>query len=309
MPARGTYAGAITSPASATQAELDSIVARFSASPERAKQDLRDWFGNDPATAMPLAVRSIGRNPGDPASGFLALLVIGDQRYIPWLTNPASLPRDEAFQAARVFSVRDVRFFVSLAAWASDSLSQARLMYILDLVEDLGATNVMTSWLVLLARSCGGKVRQRAVRILCQAGANPLFVDRELRSEDPRVRANAVEGLWSASSGAARSLLEQASHDKNHRVAANALLGLFLQGDAGAIERMIEMTRASSPHFRGAAAWALGQTGHAKAWSALQALLKDRDTRVREAAERWLTAIPRPSEAGPDAPATVPRGF
>jgi HEAT repeat protein len=141
--------------------------------------------------------------------------------------------------------------------------------------------------------------------IMCQTGSNPLLVERQLRSPDPRVRANAVESLWTVATPASRGLLEYATQDVHHRVALNALVGLFMQGDANALERMKVHASQGTPAFRIAAAWALGLTGKAEAWHTLDALRHDPVEQVRESALRALEKVPKPSPGA--RPETVPQ--
>jgi HEAT repeat protein len=103
--------------------------------------------------------------------------------------------------------------------------------------------------------------------------------------------------------------LEFATQDPHHRVAINALVGLFQQGDASAIERLSNHARHGSPAFRIAAAWALGLTGKPEAWPALNALRDDPVPHVRESALRALEKVPAPQhsqEAQPGDPQVPP---
>jgi HEAT repeat protein len=247
------------------------------------------------------AVRKLGRDPDGPASEALAAQLSREELYLRYLTDPAELTQREAVNAARLLAARDKRFYVKLTDFAADSLPDDRVTRVLQIAEALGAAGLMVPWLRRMTRHADAYIRQKAVMIMCQTGSNPLLVERQLHSEDARIRANAVESLWSVATPAARALLEYATGDPHHRVAINALVGLFLQGDAGAIERMASQARHSSPAFRIAAAWGLGLTGKPEAWPALNALRDDPVPRVRETALRSLEKIPPPA-AAPDRP-------
>ena len=249
------------------------------------------------------AVRQLGRDPNGPASEALAALLSRDELYLRYLTDPAELTREQAVNAARLLASHDKRFYSKLTDFAGDSLPDDCVTRVLQIVQALGAASLIVPWLRRMTRHADGYIRQKAVMIMCQAGGNPLLVERQLHSVDARVRANAVESLWSVNTPAARALLELATQDPHHRVATNALVGLFLQGDADAIERMNSQARHSSPAFRTAAAWALGLTGRPEAWPALNALRDDPIPRVRESALRALEKMPepeRPQEVAPD---------
>jgi len=280
--------------------ELARIVARFAGEPQTSRYSLRAWREEDPAEFARLAVRQLGRNPDGPVSRTLSLLLSGDEIYLRYLTDADGLTREEAVNAARLMASRDKRFYVKLADFAGDSLPDDRVTRVLQIAEALGAAGLMVPWLRRMTQHPDGHIRQKAVMIMCQAGSNPLLVERQLRSTDARVRANAVESLWSVATPTARMLLEHAVRDPHHRVATNALVGLFLHGDASAIERLSNLTRHTSPAFRIAAAWALGLTGKPEAWPALNALRDDPVPHVRESALRALEKVPEPPR--PDIP-------
>jgi HEAT repeat protein len=285
--------------------ELAAIVARFASEPEGARHALREWHEEDPPGFTLLAVRQLGRNPDSPATGILSALLSRDQLYLFYLTDPAEFTHQEASNVARVLSARDKRFYVKLTDFSGDSLSDDRVTRVLQIAEALGAAGLMVPWLRRMTKHPDGFIRQKAVMIMCQTGSNPLLVERQLRSPDPRVRANAVESLWTVATPAARGLLEYATQDVHHRVALNALVGLFMQGDANAMERMKIHASQGTPAFRIAAAWALGLTGKAEAWHTLDALRHDPVEQVRESAIRALEKVPKPSpEARPE---TVPQ--
>jgi len=281
-----------------TEAELDRIAQRFAAEPEGTRHALRAWLEVDPVNLTRLAVRRLGRDPKGVAATSLAILLSIDQLYVTYLTDPAELSQEEAVNSARVLAARDVRFFIKLTSFAGDSLPGERIARVLQIVEALGAAGVIVPWLRRITSHSDDYIRQKAVMIMCQAGTNPLLVERQLHSPDARVRANAVESLWGVNTTAARALLEHATHDNHHRVVANALVGLFLQGDGSAIDRMSALSGHSSPAFRIAAAWALGLTRRAEAWPALNALRSDPVSRVRESAERALQKVPPPADPG-----------
>jgi len=288
--------------------ELTAVLARFSTEPEPCRQALRSLRDQDPKEFTLLAVRHLGVDPDGPATPALSVLLIRDALYLHALTDPNILTHKEASEAARVLVARDKRFYVKLSGYAGDSLSAARTTRVLQLIEALGSAGLMVPWLRRMTRHLDGYVRQKAVMIMCQTGSNPMLVERQLQSPDPRVRANAVESLWSVTTPSAHSLLEFATQDTHHRVALNALVGLFMQGDSSAIERMREQARNSSPAFRVAAAWALGLTGRAEAWSALNALRDDPEEVVRESALRAIVKVPEPRRSSDPAAAKSGNG-
>jgi HEAT repeat protein len=260
--------------------------------PDNSQHALRAWLDENPAEFARAAIRQLGRDPDGPASRILAALLSRGECYLSYLTDPAELAREEAVNAARLLAAQDKRFYVKLSDAADESAPDDRVTRVLQIAEALGAASLMVPWLRRMTNHPDGYIRQRAVMIMCQNGGNPRLVERQLHSADPRVRANAVESLWNVNTPAARTLLEFGTLDPHHRVATNALLGLFLQGDSSALERLNKQTRHRSPAFRIAAAWALGMTRRPEAWPALNALRDDPVAPVRESAIEALEKIP-----------------
>ena len=282
-----------------TDEDLTRLAGRFGTEPEAVRHTLRDWLEENPPGFTLIALRHLAQDPKSPLVSVLSTLLSRDELYLFYLTDPGEFTHKDAASVARLLAKRDKRFYVKLTDFAGDDLTDDRVTRILQIAETLGAAGLMVPWLRRMTRHEDPFIRQRAVMIMCQAGNNPLLVERQLQSTDARVRANAVESLWAVSTPAAHALLEYATQDSHHRVALNALVGLFMQGDANAIERIGGHTRSSSPAFRIAAAWALGLTGKAEAWPALNALLSDPIEQVRESAVRALEKVPKP----PNAPA------
>jgi hypothetical protein len=84
---------------------------------------------------------------------------------------------------------------------------------------------------------------------------------RVLRGDpDPRVRANAIESLWGQQGPFAAACFESGAQDSHQRVVANSWLGLYLQGDAGAVAGLAAMARHEDPQFRIAGSWAMGRS-------------------------------------------------
>ena len=279
---------------SLTGITLDRILGRLDTTPIAARRALRDWCETDPEGFTRLAIKRIAGSPHTRASVALASLLSLEERYLDYLTDTEKLSSPAAVSVAKLMASRDKRFYIKLSAFTSDSLPDDRITRILQIVESLGAASLMVPWMRRMTQHPDEYIRQKTVMIMCQAGSNPLLVERQLKSADARVRANAVESLWTVNTPTARGLLEHASHDPNHRAAVNALLGLFLQGETSALARIVELTRNPSPAFRVAAAWALGVTASREAWPALKALESDPVPRVRESASRAIAKVPAP---------------
>jgi HEAT repeat protein len=160
-----------------------------------------------------------------------------------------------------------------------------------DIIASLNRIPVVVPWLQRMTRHSDAHVQSKASLIFCRLYGNPMLVERQLGSADNRVRANAIEALWNIDTLAARNILDKAARDGHHRVAANAVLGLYLLRSPGAAERLTEMASSESASFRASAAWAMGQTGDDAFQPLLRTLLSDEAENVRGAAQRALERL------------------
>ena len=110
------------------------------------------------------------------------------------------------------------------------------------------------------------------------------WVREKLSDADARIRANAVESLWSVDTEESRDLLQSMLRDPDNRVAGNALLGLYLLGDSAVIPEMWRRSADASPMFRATCAWVMGETGDPRFSEVVAGMLKDPVKAVRKRA-------------------------
>jgi hypothetical protein len=137
------------------------------------------------------------------------------------------------------------------------------------------------------------RMRSKAALLIGRRNKSADWVEQSKQEPDPRVRANAIEGLWGADEDAVRRLFWEMAWDANNRVVGNALMGLYLIGDTRAITRTLEVAGHVEPRFRATAAWVMGQAGDPRFRTALGRMLVDRDRMVRGRAFRSLSTIRR----------------
>ncbi|HLK49007.1 MAG TPA: HEAT repeat domain-containing protein, partial [Bryobacteraceae bacterium] len=149
------------------------------------------------------------------------------------------------------------------------------------------------------------RIASKATLLVGRRIRNQDWLSQRLDSEDGRVRASAVEGLWGVASRQAQAALCAALNDKNNRVVGNALIGLHRLGEARVnefVKRMIEDPR---PPFRWTAAWVMSKIAAEEFREYLERATKDQEPHVRRQAERALESI-RPVPVA-DAPPTDPQ--
>jgi hypothetical protein len=219
--------------------------------------------------------------------GFASSLAL-DQRYHYHLINPKLLSLDETTEAAQAMSKADTSFLAGLLRAADETPDPPFLMRTLEIIGRLNKSSVAAQWIRRLSTHDNAAVRSKAVKMLSCLHVNLAFIEKQLGSPEPRVRANAVEALWRLDSGAAIQLLERAASDPHHRVSVNGLLGLCWANVPSAPARLIKTASAEAPLLRAAAAWAMGQLESAEFEEELAKLATDSEESVRNGALRSL---------------------
>jgi HEAT repeat protein len=108
-----------------------------------------------------------------------------------------------------------------------------------------------------------------------------LFIGSRSQEYDDRVRANVIESLYGTNSEFVRQIFRGNASDANNRVAGNAILGLYLLGDASAIRLIRGLAHHPDARFRNTGAWVMGRTKDAQFEPPLLELMNDSDELVR----------------------------
>lgn len=185
--------------------------------------------------------------------------------------------------------------------------SAARQLAALSLVRKLGLARGLTSELAPLCRGGAGadaRVRATAASALCEGDPGHELAPTLLASDDPRVRANAVDALGHRGRGPAPAALRdrilELKADPHHRVRASVLRLIVSGAMAGATappvdEDIVGLLASPESLTRLAGVWLLSRVlplrGGWERWGPklVQLAEQDRDARVRGRAERVRT--------------------
>ena len=133
-----------------------------------------------------------------------------------------------------------------------------QIIRVLAVLESICATPRLLGHILGL-KHLEGRVRSKLTLMIGRLTGDPQWLQQQLEDENPRVRANAIEGIWDQRAPGLEEQLKAAVRDPHQRVAANAALGLHKIGGVAAVESLYAMLRKPDEMFRRAALWAIGQ--------------------------------------------------
>jgi HEAT repeat protein len=227
----------------------------------------------------------------NPAGESMAFWLSLNTRYLKVLFNPSALPIEVAENALAALRKSDAQIIPRFLEAAEQISNSGQILHVMRLVPILGDYAPLLPWLRTLSQQADERVKSCAIKLLCEVRPHKVLIGRQMHDANPRVRANVVEALWNWDDGAAAEVFEAATADVHHRVVANALVGLYLNGDPTALRRMIKLCQSPDAGFRAAMAWSLGAIGDKRGAPVLQCLSKDRSGMVRKRALRSLLAL------------------
>jgi hypothetical protein len=278
---------------------LRGLVDYFQSSSAMFKRNMRRMLEKDPAGFLLSACRILKVSAKGPGAAYLMELLWMNPVMVASLIEPALLPLFTAIRFAKRWQPFDPLLDIKLLHIGFPSedggvhdVDIVRAKRALAIVNELPADRHILLPLVNLLCSPDTQVRSKAAAIYGRTSKNPEWVRKKLAETDARVRANAVESLWGADSEPARAVLKEASRDRNHRVAANALIGLHRSG-ADVTANLQKMALGTDPLTRAAAAFAMGQILKSDFKPLLEKMLKDGDQRVRGRALQSLIRLRR----------------
>lgn len=161
----------------------------------------------------------------------------------------------------------------------------------LELLEAVSPNFRSVHLIARLTNVHNARLRAKVTLMIGRQIRSARAAEERLQSDDPRVRANMVESMWGEKAHWASAILWKAVKDENNRVVGNALVGLHLLGDEGAIPYIVKMAEDARSSFRATAAWTMGQTGDPQFLAALQPLTHDLYASVRKNAAKAIERI------------------
>jgi len=245
-------------------AQILSVLKAFPENPQLHGRRLRELLDDAPDEVLAVA-RGVFLERGDTIQARNLVALLNSRGHLmPVLRDLYRVDHETAIATAQLAHKLDPGFERMLARLLLEAQRSHRGEYepdfILNLLEGASGGLSVLPALGQLRNSEDARVRSSMALMLGKsARAQDWF--RVLRSDpDPRVRANAIESLWGQQGPFEAACFESGVLDPHQRVVANSWLGLYLQGDAGAVAGLSAMAVHADPQFRSAGSWAMGRS-------------------------------------------------
>lgn len=234
----------------------------------------------------------IAENGLDAAGQKMAYWLMIENKDLGILLDSEAVSEDAAKSVVRALSRWNFLFLARFVDEVKQISQPVRLQRALSLVPAVGDYTVLIYWLRALSSKSDGRIRSRAVKLMCDARPNISQIRRLLVCDrDARVRSNALEALWHVKIPEAIPILTLGLSDRHHRVVGSALVGLYLHGDASVMQRILVLCDSHQAPFRAAMAWCLGFILNKDGIPLLQKLSEDRSAMVRQRAKQSLLSL------------------
>jgi hypothetical protein len=276
---------------SRTSQSLSEAVELYSANRMQAVRLISQLQKDDPLGTAIAAMKLEASGKRVPGLQLHSSLDIGDDSLVEPLCSPGILQLDAAVSLAKKMVQLDPQLDIRVAARLRETGEQRTsddlLLHILEILDAISDCSRLLTRLTPLLRHPNTRIRSKAARLIGRANLNVDRTRQLLASDDPRVRANAVESLWPCSP-ACIGVLREAVEDPHHRVRVNALVGLCHLGEERAFSQLEALAEDVRPIVRRAALWGMGKLGDRRFAATMTKSLEDPASSVRRMAERAL---------------------
>jgi hypothetical protein len=214
---------------------------------------------------------------------------------ISTICDPGSYRLNDAIEHARHCAQTSPRFEVDLAKFlqAQCIANRVHLPTIFRGLEVLGEILDEGRLITLLRpflKSSDSQIVSKCVLVVGRHSHSAAWLKGVMGETDDRIRANLIESLWKRQDVEVVGVLQTAVNDRNHRVAANAVYGLYLAESELYTEALEKLISNRNPAFRRSAVWVIGQGGTSEA-AKMKPLIRDSDEGVRRAAFHALVSM------------------
>lgn len=274
---------------------LEQLVEQLPSNTPATVRAVREWLQRDPDGFRRSALAFLRYSPDSPGTSYLLAVLKQNLILLPALADPTQFPRDQAIDIAHRVTKLDPSFPTQLGAMLMELRSSAeadpgRIIRLLD-VHGAITDRLNASLLLQFLAGSNSRLRSKAALLLGRLNQNVRFAAHQMRDDEPRVRANAIESIWGLDSQEAGELFRAALQDPHQRVCANAAVGLYRAGQVDSLRALVSLAASSAPERRASAAWAMGESSDPRFLPILARLLTGAEAGVRRNAFRAISRI------------------
>lgn len=231
----------------------------FASDPSGSMNSLEETYRGDRAGFVAEAAKLLGDHTEHPGSVCVVAFLLRKDEILPLLSQPGT-PMASRLRLAELAFRADPNLDQKLA---DHILSRTNPDQRRDLLEILSHTRVRAeavNRLAPLLLDPSLTVRSKMAFLLARVDPEGGWVTEGLEDTDRRVRANVVEAMWNHKSEFAHRIFRRAALDEDHRVAANAIYGLYRLGDPEALGRIRHLLSERDGLARRSGLWLVEQT-------------------------------------------------
>lgn len=212
------------------------------------------------------------------------------------ICDPRYQSLEDAVREARLGAQTSPRFELTLVRFLQIQCmaSNCNLPAIFQGLEVLGRVADEKRLIALLRpflRSGIPRIASKAALVAGRHCSDLKSLIKAVDETESRTRANLIESLWGRHGPGVQELLENALSDPHHRVAANAVYGLYLRRSHLYPEGLNRLHRSQDPWFRRSAIWVLRSVEGSDVAGSLKPFIVDPDPSVRHAAFSALICL------------------
>ena len=276
------------------QDNLDWQLRYFTLGPEQASKELSRLYDADQFQFLAMAYERLKKAKDRSPETIVLVSFLMKKGQLRWfLSGTSKLTVAESAELANLAYRVDGEFDATLAEWLMDGSAEGekereRLLAILCQVK---LRPEVVRRLAPLIEDGNARVRSKVAYLLTGVDPDGPWLDRALRDDDARTRANAIEALGMSGRGDALALLEAAAQDPHHRVRGNALLGLYRRGQVSCLGPTAELLRSEDPVARRAGLWLVEMTGDPRYAGEIGGMIARSEPEARRRCLKALTAM------------------
>ncbi len=227
---------------------------------------------------------------------YIVLLLWTRGLMIPLLSD-VSIPLSVAIAVTSTVAKIDPQLSIRLTSYligsmlGSQDLDDVTACRLIELLGSVADSTGLQSFLRQILMHPSARIRSKASLLIGRGPSGARTLSKMLLDSNERVRANATEALWTGDTEDALPIFTQLLNDKNHRVAGNAILGLYRLGEIRSIPAIRALNDHQDPKFRSVGVWAMGETKDPRYLTRLGRMLTDPSGPSRKSVFQALNAI------------------